>query len=114
MAPNDEGPRRVITLTISIPEKYLEYMWGDIIRATQHWATPTYAGPRTITLRADDPIDPAASLHRLESRNWASKGLQVLADRGYHRLGELMKGDYDQESLDCLVQAAIFGDIPYG
>jgi hypothetical protein len=46
--------------------------------------------------------------------NWIEKGLVTLAGLKYHRLGELLSGDYDAESLDCLVQAAVFGEIVYG
>lgn len=46
--------------------------------------------------------------------NWIDKGLIVLAGIKYSRLGELLSGDYDAESLDCLVQAAVFGEIVYG
>lgn len=110
----EAAQKRVVTLTISLTEENLGYMWADIIGAVSYWAMPVYVGPRTITVKEHDPISTATPQHRLDAKSWFGKGMQVLADRGYYRLGELMKGDYDKESLDCLVQAAIFGDIPYG
>ena len=57
--------------------------------------------------------EPVVQEHALPE-NWIEKGLNTLAASGYHRLGELIEGEYDAESLDCLVQAAIFGEVKYG
>lgn len=46
--------------------------------------------------------------------DWIDKGLRVLAGLHYYRLHELLSGDYDSETLDALVQAAVFGELVYG
>lgn len=62
-----------------------------------------------------DPEQLAKHTHTLGA-DWIPKGLKVLAERDpvYRRLNELLEGEYDGDSLDCLVQASIFGDILYG
>ena len=66
--------------------------------------------------RYSDPGEPPpCPVHTLDP-DWIARGIKVLAEREhpYYRLHELLDGEYDQDSLDCLVQAAALGEIRYG
>lgn len=67
-----------------------------------------------LIIKLQDPhdVDPEKiAVLNLES---IQKGLQVLADKYPHHLRDIISENDDANTADCLVQAAIFGELVYG
>jgi len=91
---------------------YIDY-WGDAYRENGEIVIYEFGDDADVS-------DKSGPRHVLP-KDWIAQGLKFLAERKdehgnprpYRRLHELLAGDYDAESLDVLVQAAIFKDLVY-
>jgi len=115
-----------LNLEIDFDDKWVEYFESAIFERgyIDYWGNPfREKGEIVVYEFGDDPDGPPKSGTRLVlPKDWIAQGLKYLAERKdedghakpYYRLHELLRGDYDAESLDVLVQAAIFKDLVYG
>ncbi len=111
---NYQLPLDEITRVLDYAERSMPIKLEDDAREGMEIDMPSYIHYWGTFTDDDTTIETCDGLTVKLPPNWIDKGLAVLAARHYHRLHELLAGDYDNESLDCLVQAAIFEDIPYG
>ncbi len=101
-----------LNVEIDIPGENIWYMESALLESPciRYWARPVRDNTGTIVCHAVD-----GHAYPLPE-NWVAAGLEFLIRRDppYYRLPELLQGHYDAESLDVLVQAALFKDIVYG
>jgi hypothetical protein len=116
-----------VTITREIDDSFKEYAEDAIAtdyRYIGYWGAcdEDDAGNVIVYEHGGEPFSypdpgetPSCPVHTLDS-DWIARGIKVLAEleQPYYRLHELLDGEYDQSSLDCLVQAAALGEIRYG
>lgn len=108
-----------LELEIDFPDEALEYMEDAIYtdhRYIGYWAETDRNEKGEITLFEHVEYEPNEEGGRhVLSEGWVARGLKCLAEKPepYYRLHELLQGEYDQESLDVLVQYAVFGELKY-
>ena len=109
-----------LNIELTFKDDLLEDMLADLPMSIRYWGTleRTKRGAlqvvETVSYPEDDPETPQPR-HRVPP-DWVARGLKFLAEREkpYHRLHELLRGEYDAESLDVLFQAGVLGDLVYG
>lgn len=123
-----------LNLVIEFDDEWVKYFESAIFEGgyIDYWGLPSRDSERNIVIydcgRDEDWGDEEPQDSEARKRNtyvlpkdWIAQGLKFLAERKdehgnprpYRRLHELLAGDYDAESLDVLVQAAIFKDLVY-
>lgn len=109
-----------LNIEVEIEDRTLECMLIDLPSAIRYWGRLDRDDHGALLLfehggyDEGDPESPP-TMHKVPS-DWVALGLKRLAERDppYHRLSELLSGDYDAESLDCLFQMAVLNDLIYG
>lgn len=104
-----------LEVEIEIEDKHIEYMEGALFENgyVDYWADVLYDHEAQRPVIEDRDRDSARYVLPVD---WVKTGLEFLIQRDppYYRLPELLQGHYDGDSLDVLVQAALFKDIVYG
>jgi hypothetical protein len=110
-----------INLRLTLDDEFVESMMIDMPSYIAYWGSVMQTGENTFIYEKDDDGQHSGSVHTLPS-DWVEKGLNILFERGKqpgkrgcHRMAmDIVREDYDRDSLDALVQAAIFGELRYG
>lgn len=107
---NISAIRRVVAslraaIPIEIDEETREYYEDEYCAAIAYWGRDL--GDRWIYV-----YDTEEKV-RL-SEDWIERGIRELARLRCDAVADLLYGNYDQDSLDLLVQASLFGEFVYG
>ena len=109
-----------LNLEIDFDDEWAKYFESEIFSAgyIDYWGDPCRENGEIVIYELDDNGQERGDRHVLP-KDWIAQGLKYLAEKKdeygpYKRLHELLAGEYDCESLDVLVQAALFKELRYG
>lgn len=96
------------SIPIPLTDEHREYFETEYPTYISYWGLCRFSGEHEYVELLQEDLERV-----LIPDDWIDRGLRLLAAEGYPRLGELLMGDYDAESLDALFQAGVLGERRY-